>query len=143
MKERLNLNVGYSDHTTGISVAIGAAALGARVIEKHFTIDKSLPGPDHKASLSPIELREMVCAIRLTQEALGSRVKRLTDSEKENRTLVRKSIVAKIPIRKGETFTNDNLTAKRPATGISPMKWDLLIGKTSTKDYETDDFIEL
>lgn len=143
MSKILKTPVGYSDHTLGISVAIGAAALGASVIEKHFTLNKDLPGPDHKASLDPNELREMVTSVRLIEDALGSTEKRITESEKCNMELVRKSIVARTKIKKGETFTTENLTTKRPAIGISPMKWDSLMGKVSSRDYEVDDFIEL
>ena len=142
MSKILKAPVGYSDHTLGISVAIGAAALGASVIEKHFTMNKDLPGPDHKASLDPNELREMVTSVRLIEDALGSKEKRITESEKCNLELVRKSIVARAKIKKGEPFTIENLTTKRPARGISPMKWDSLLGKLSNRDYEEDDFIE-
>jgi N,N'-diacetyllegionaminate synthase len=124
-------------------VAIGAAALGASVIEKHFTLDKDLPGPDHKASLDPDELKELVSAIRLIEVALGSKEKKITESEKWNVDLIRKSIVAKRKIKKGEPFTVENLTTKRPARGMSPMMWDSLLGKVSTREYEVDEFIEL
>ena len=143
MSKILRVPVGYSDHSLGISVAIGAAALGASVIEKHFTLDKYLPGPDHKASLDPDELKELVSAIRLIEDALGSKEKKITESEKWNVDLIRKSIVAKRKIKKGEPFTVENLTTKRPARGISPMMWDSLLGKISRREYEVDEFIEL
>lgn len=135
--------VGYSDHTTGIEVALAAVALGARVIEKHFTLDRGLPGPDHAASLEPGELAEMVSGIRRIEAALGSAQKRRTPSEARNVAIARKSIVAACAIRKGETFGNENLTAKRPGTGLSPMRWDEVIGRTATRDFAADEEIEL
>lgn len=135
--------VGYSDHTLGIEVPIAAAALGADVIEKHFTLDKNLPGPDHRASLDPSELAAMVKAVRHIEEALGSAEKRVADSERPNIEVARKSIVAARPIAKGETFSEENITVKRPGNGISPMEWDNVIGRTAVKDFPYDALIEL
>ena len=129
---------GYSDHTLGIEVPIGAVSLGASVIEKHFTLDKTMQGPDHKASLEPNELKAMVKAIRNIEVALGNGIKKPTPSEIPNIEVVRKSIVASKDIKKGEVFTIDNLTTKRPANGINPMMWDKIIGSFSTKDYKKD-----
>jgi N,N'-diacetyllegionaminate synthase len=139
--EAFGVAVGYSDHTAGIEVAIAAVALGARVIEKHFTLDRNLPGPDHKASLDPVELKAMVSAIRNIETALGDGVKRLTPSEAKNRPIARKSLVAARPIRAGEVFTNEDITTKRPGTGISPMRWDEVMGQVAQKDYREDDLI--
>ncbi|MFJ9450912.1 N-acetylneuraminate synthase [Herbaspirillum sp. NPDC101397] len=135
--------VGYSDHTVGIEVATAAVALGASVIEKHFTLDKNLPGPDHKASLEPTELKAMVDAIRHIEYALGDGIKRLTPIEVQNRKVVRKSLVAGRIIRSGEIFTSDNLVAKRPGSGISPMSWDDVIGRVAKRDFSADELIEL
>jgi len=135
--------VGYSDHTQGIEVAIAAVAMGATVIEKHFTLDRNLPGPDHKASLEPAELNAMVAAIRNIEVALGDGIKRLTTSEARNRPVVRKSLVASRAITSGALFTAENITAKRPATGISPMRWDDVIGKTALRDFGPDELIVL
>lgn len=135
--------VGYSDHTQGIEVAIAAVAMGATVIEKHFTLDRNLPGPDHKASLEPAELNAMVAAIRNIEVALGDGIKRLTTSEARNRPVVRKSLVASRAIKSGALFTAENITAKRPATGISPMRWDEVIGKTALRDFGLDELIVL
>ena len=135
--------VGYSDHTRGIEVAIAAVALGAEVIEKHFTLDRSLPGPDHQASLEPDELRAMVSAIRNIEVALGDGVKRLTPSEAKNKPIVRKSIVAGAHIKAGELLGEHNLSVKRPGSGISPMRWDEVIGRQADKDYFPDDLIDL
>lgn len=134
--------VGYSDHTTGITIPVAAVAMGACIIEKHFTLDRSLPGPDHAASLQPDELREMVESIRTVEKALGSSVKEAQSVEISNMAVARKSIVAKHSIRKGEIFTSDNLTSKRPGTGISPMKWYDLLGKTASRDYSPDQQID-
>lgn len=134
--------VGYSDHTQGIEVAIAAVALGATVIEKHFTLDRSLPGPDHLASLEPDELAAMVAAIRNIEAALGDGIKRPSTSEAKNRPIARKSIVAARTIACGERFDAVNLTAKRPGTGISPMAWDDIVGRLASRDYATDDQIE-
>ncbi len=141
IKNKFDISVGYSDHTLGIEVDIAAVALGATVIEKHFTIDKEMEGPDHKASLNPIELKSMVRSIRNIEDALGNGIKNITKSEKNNITVIRKSIVAKKDIKKGEVFSDKNLTTKRPASGVSPMKWDSIIGKIAEIDYKADDFL--
>ena len=141
--EAFGTAVGYSDHTQGIEVAIAAAAMGATVIEKHFTLDRKLPGPDHQASLEPAELIAMVRAIRNIEEALGDGIKRLTPSEVKNKSVVRKSIVAIREIKAGETFTVENITAKRPGTGISPMRWDEVLGGIAPRDFLLDELIEL
>lgn len=138
----LGTKIGYSDHTRGIEVPIAAAALGAQVIEKHFTLDRNLPGPDHKASLEPDELKAMVQGIRLVETALGDGIKRLTPSEAKNRPIARKSLVAALPIKQGEVFTTENLTAKRPGTGLSPMEWDRILGTKARRDYQPDELIE-
>lgn len=138
-----NVNIGYSDHTEGIEVPIAAVAMGATIIEKHFTLDRSMPGPDHKASLEPNELTRMVKSIRNIEVAIGDGVKRVTESEAKNIPIARKSIIASVEIKKGEAFTDQNLTAKRPGTGISPMLWDTVIGKISKRDFDRDDLIEL
>jgi N,N'-diacetyllegionaminate synthase len=143
IRDRFQVKVGYSDHTLGIEVPIAAVALGANVIEKHFTLDKELPGPDHKASLDPQELKAMVRAIRHIESALGSDEKGVSPSEAGNKDIARKSIVAARPIKAGEPFTSDNLTVKRPGSGISPMRWDEVIGKLATKDFDEDDLIAL
>jgi len=132
---------GYSDHTLGIEVDIAAVAMGASVIEKHFTLDKTMDGPDHKASLEPDELQSMVRSIRNIEKALGSSIKKPSNSEKENITVVRKSIVARIPIKKGERLTTHNITIKRPGDGISPMRWDEVMGIVAQKDYSEDELI--
>jgi len=133
--------VGYSDHTQGIEVAIAAVALGATVIEKHFTLDRNLPGPDHKASLEPAELKAMVTAIRNIEVALGDGIKRLTPGEAKNKPVTRKSLVASQAINAGELFSAQNVTAKRPGTGISPMRWDEIIGQAAFKEYDEDDLL--
>jgi N,N'-diacetyllegionaminate synthase len=135
------VKVGYSDHTQGIEVAIAALAMGATVIEKHFTLDRNLPGPDHQASLEPTELKAMIAAIRNIEVALGDGIKRLTPSEARNKPVARKSLVASRTIKVGEIFTAENLTAKRPGTGISPMRWDEFIGQAAQKDYQEDELI--
>lgn len=135
--------VGYSDHTLGIEVPVAAVALGAKVIEKHFTLDKSLPGPDHKASLEPAELAAMVKAIRHIEEALGSGEKKVADCERPNIEVARKSIVAARDIAEGEVFTEENITVKRPGNGISPMEWDSVIGKTASRAFPYDSLIEI
>ena len=133
--------VGYSDHTPGIEVAVAAVALGAAVLEKHFTLDRNLPGPDHKASLEPDELKAMVQAIRNIEKALGNGIKRPSPSEVKNKSIARKSLVATQPIKTGEQFSAENITAKRPGTGISPMRWDEVLGQAAQKDYKKDDLI--
>ncbi|MGB5793683.1 N-acetylneuraminate synthase family protein, partial [Poseidonibacter sp.] len=132
---------GYSDHTLGIEVDIAAVAMGATVIEKHFTLDKTMEGPDHKASLEPDELKAMVKAIRNIELALGTNVKKPSKSEKSNIEIARKSIVAKVNIKKGDILTEDNLTIKRPGNGINPMRWDEIINSIALKDYNEDDLI--
>jgi N,N'-diacetyllegionaminate synthase len=142
--EELNVTVGYSDHTLGIEIPVAAVAMGAKIIEKHFTLDKSLPGPDHKASLEPQELKAMINSIKNIELALsGNGLKEPSESEKRNIIVARKSIVAKTNIKIGEAFTINNLTTKRPGNGISPMQWDELIGKIAKKDFAMDDIIEL
>ena len=135
--------VGYSDHTPGIEVSIAAVAMGATGIEKHFTLDRNLPGPDHKASLEPEELKAMVTAIRNIEMALGDGIKRLTPSEARNKPVARKSLVASQAIKAGEAFSAQNITTKRPGTGISPMRWDEVIGRTSPRDFFPDELIEI
>lgn len=141
IKRAFGVRVGYSDHTQGIEVSLAAVALGAEVIEKHFTLDRSLPGPDHAASLEPDELTALVLGVRRVEDALGSAEKRRTTSESENVSVARKSIVAAKPIATGEIFSNDNLTVKRPGTGISPMRWDEVIGRSAPRAFSTDDEI--
>ncbi len=143
MKKAFGVNTGYSDHTPGIEIPIAAVALGATVIEKHFTLDRNLPGPDHKASLEPHELKAMVEGIRNIERALGDGVKRPSPSELKNKPIARKSLVAIRPIRAGETLSAENMTAKRPGTGLSPMRWDEVIGRTAIKDFGVDELITL
>ncbi|MBD5358458.1 MAG: N-acetylneuraminate synthase [Bacteroides sp.] len=143
LRDAFGVNVGYSDHTPGIVVPVAAVALGATVIEKHFTLDKSMDGPDHIASLSPDELEDMVRGVRHVSMALGSPIKRVTYSEKKNITAARKSIVAAKKIKKGEIFSEENITVKRPGNGLSPMLWDMVIGHAATKSYLPDEPIEL
>ena len=142
IKDELGVNIGYSDHTLGIEVPIAAVAMCATVIEKHFTLDRSLPGPDHTASLEPDELKAMVTAIRNIERAMGDGVKQPSPSETKNINIVRKSIVAAKNIEKGEIFTEENLAVKRPGTSISPMRWDEIIGRFAERDYKVDEFIE-
>lgn len=143
MGRELGVAFGYSDHTPGIEVPIAAVALGATIIEKHFTMSRALPGPDHKASLEPSELKAMVSAIRNIEEALGCKEKIVSDSEKANIEVARKSLVAARDIRKGEIFTAENLSVKRPGNGISPWEIDNVIGKTAKKDFPYDSLIEI
>jgi len=143
MRDELGVAVGYSDHTLGIEIPIAAVTLGASVIEKHFTLDRTLPGPDHSASLESEELKAMVVAIRNIEKAMGSGEKNLSTGEIKNISTVRKSIVAKNPIKKGDRFSEDNLTVKRPGTGISPMEWDNILGKESETSFRPDDLIQL
>jgi N,N'-diacetyllegionaminate synthase len=143
MRDAFGVTVGYSDHTRGIEVPIAAVALGAVVIEKHFTLDRALPGPDHAASLEPAELSAMVSAIRNIEIALGDGVKRLTPSEAQNRPVARKSIVAAVAIGAGERLGEHNLAVKRPGTGVSPMRWDEVIGRTAPRDFAPDEPIVL
>lgn len=142
MRSRFGLEVGYSDHTPGIEVPMAAAALGAAVIEKHFTLDRGMEGPDHKASLEPEELKAMVEGIRHVEMALGDGVKQPSPSERKNTDIARKSIVACRTIRKGETLTEENLTVKRPGSGISPMRWFEVIGTRAARDFAEDEIIE-
>ena len=141
IRDAFGVAVGYSDHTLGIEVSIAAVAMGATVIEKHFTLDRNLPGPDHQASLEPAELKAMVTAIRNIEVALGDGIKRLTPSEARNKPVARKSLVASRAIKAGQVFTAENLTTKRPGTGISPMRWDEFIGQAAQKDYQEDELI--
>jgi N,N'-diacetyllegionaminate synthase len=143
IQKAFGVEVGYSDHTRGIEVAIAAVALGASVIEKHFTLDRSLPGPDHQSSLEPEELKAMVAAIRNIEIALGDGIKHPTPSEARNKPVARKSLVASQVIRAGEPFTAENLTTKRPGTGISPMRWDEVVGRAASRDFMADELIQL
>ena len=143
LKDKFGLPVGYSDHTQGIEIDIAAAALGATVIEKHFTLDRNLPGPDHKASLEPAELKAMVDGIRKVDLAMGSFEKHPSEAELRNRSVARKSIVAKKAILKGEELTEDNITTKRPGSGIDPMKWNEVLGTKAVRDFEEDELIEI
>jgi N,N'-diacetyllegionaminate synthase len=143
IKNTFDVKVGYSDHTKGIEVPIAAVALGAEVIEKHFTLDRNMEGPDHKASLEPDELKLMVVAIRNIDKALGNGIKKPSKSELKNKPIARKSLVAIKRIEKGELFTEYNIGIKRPGTGISPMRWDEVIGKFSSKVFDRDDLIEI
>lgn len=144
IQNQLNTNVGYSDHTLGIEVPIAAVSLGAQVIEKHFTLDRNLPGPDHRASLEPSELKAMVTAIRNIEKAIsGSGLKEPSLSESKNKPIARKSIIASKNIEEGEMFTEENLSIKRPGTGINPMRWDEILGQKAIKDFKEDDLIEL
>ncbi len=141
IRTEFGVDVGYSDHTLGIAISLAAVALGASIIEKHFTIDRTLPGPDHKASLEPAELKSLVEGIRNIDEALGDGIKRLMISEIGNRDVARKSIVARVPISAGQVLSEENLTTKRPGTGISPMEWSNLMGKKAHRDYSADELI--
>lgn len=139
LKEHFRVRVGFSDHTIGIETAIASVAIGAVVVEKHFTLDKAMNGPDHRASMDPAELTQLVSAIRHVEKALGDGSKLVTDSERHNRNIARKSIVAAVPIAAGETLSECNLTTKRPGTGRSPMEWDRVIGTVAQRDYQPDD----
>jgi N,N'-diacetyllegionaminate synthase len=143
IRDAFGVAVGYSDHTIGIEVPVAAVALGATVIEKHFTLDRSLPGPDHRASLEPGEFKAMVKAIRNIEEALGDGLKRPSPSEENNKAVVRKSLVAACDIRAGEVFSEANLAAKRPGTGVSPMRWDEVLGRRAPRGFAADDEIDL
>lgn len=143
IQNAFGVKVGYSDHTVGIEISLAAVALGANMIEKHFTLDRNLPGPDHKASLEPNELNALVSGIRNIELALGDGVKKPFPSEIRNMTIARKSLIAKENIRKGEIFTEQNVTTKRPGNGISPMRWDEVMGKTASKDFLEDELIEI
>ena len=143
LKNKFNLDIGLSDHSLGTDVPIAAVALGAKIIEKHFTLSRSLSGPDHKASLNPTDLKNMVKSIRNIQVALGNKEKRPTKGELRNLIIARKSIVASKSIRKGEEFSNINLTTKRPGDGISPMKWNDILGQKSKFNFKKNDQIKL
>ncbi len=143
LKNELNKEVGYSDHTLGIEVPIAAVALGARVIEKHFTLDKNMTGPDHKASLEPGELKKMIQSIRNIELAMGSGTKIPSKSELKNKSIARKSIVVAVDVKEGELFTENNITCKRPGNGISPMEWDKIIGTKAKRDFKSDELIEI
>nr|WP_317403099.1 N-acetylneuraminate synthase [uncultured Helicobacter sp.] len=143
LKKAFRLPVGYSDHTPGIAIPLAAVGMGAKVIEKHFTLDKNMEGPDHKASLEPHELKAMVQGIREIELALGDGIKRTSQSEAKNKPIARKSIVANCAIKKGEILSESNLYTKRPAGGISPMEWDKVIGTKAVRDFEPDEMIEL
>ena len=143
LKNEFGCKMGYSDHTKGIEVAIAAVAMGAEVIEKHFTLDKNMDGPDHKASLEPDELMSMVNAIRNIEVAMGNGVKRPADSEKNNIAVARKSIIAAKPIKAGEMLTEENLTTKRPGTGLNPMRWKEVVGTRAVRDFDEDELIEI
>lgn len=143
LQDTFGVNVGYSDHTEGIEVPIAAAALGAKVIEKHFTVDRNLPGPDHKASLEPAELKAMVTAVRHIEESLGDGRKIIAESERKNRDIARKSIIAARDIAQGEVLRETDLIVMRPGTGISPMRWNEVIGRIAIRDFRKGDCIEL
>lgn len=143
LRDHCGCPVGYSDHTQGIEVPIAAAAMGAEVIEKHFTLSRNMEGPDHKASLEPEELKAMVSAIRNIEKALGSWEKIPSESEKGNLAVARKSIMAAKQIKAGDMFTEENLTTKRPGTGIDPMRWKEILGKRATRDFEEDELVEV
>jgi N,N'-diacetyllegionaminate synthase len=143
IREEFGVNVGYSDHTLGIEVPIAAVAMGATVIEKHFTLDRAMEGPDHGASLEPFELKQMVSSIRNIEKAMGDGVKKPSNSEEKNISIVRKSIVASKEIKVGDEFTADNLGVKRPGNGISPMEWDEVVGKVASKDFRSDELISI
>lgn len=143
LKEKFGCRVGYSDHTKGIEVPIAAVAMGAEVIEKHFTLDINMPGPDHKASLEPDELKAMVSSIRHIEQAMGDGVKKPSETEIPNKTVARKSIIAARDIKKGEVLTEENLTTKRPGNGISPMKWHEILGTRAVRNFKEDELIEI
>ena len=144
LRNEFDVEVGYSDHTKGIEVPIAAVALGATVIEKHFTLDRNMEGPDHKASLEPDELKAMVSAIRNIEKAVGGDgTKHVSESEKKNIAIARKSIVAACDIKAGDVFTEQNLTVKRPGNGISPMRWEEVVGTKAKRDFSEDDLIEI
>lgn len=143
IRDAFGVQVGYSDHTPGIEIAGAAVALGASVIEKHFTLDRGLPGPDHKASLEPAELKAMVAAIRNIEQALGDGIKRPSISETKNIPVVRKSLVAACMIQEGEAFNANNLAVKRPGTGLSPMRWDEVVGRSAPRNFSPDELIEI
>lgn len=143
IKKEVGKTVGYSDHTLGIEVPIAAVAMGAKIIEKHFTLDKNMEGPDHRASLNPVELKQMVSAIRNIEKSIGSGDKVASFSEAANKSVARKSIVASRDIKRGEVLSENNLTTKRPGSGISPMKWYEVLGNTAKRDFKEDELIEI
>lgn len=143
LEKHFRCTVGYSDHTKGIEVPIAAVAMGAAVIEKHFTLDRTMEGPDHKASIEPDELKTMVAAIRNIEQAMGNDIKQPSESEKSNMAIARKSIIAAKNIKAGEILTTDNLTTKRPGTGINPMRWEDVLGTRAIRNFEEDELIEL
>ena len=143
LKNTFKTKVGYSDHTLGIEISLAAVALGAEVVEKHLTLDRSLVGPDHMASIEPYEFSNLVKGIRKISLALGSAEKKISDCEIDNKKIARKSIIAKTKIKKDDIFSEENICAKRPGTGISPMEWDKIIGLKSKKDFDQDDLIEI
>ena len=143
LKEHCGCEIGYSDHTCGIEIPIAATAMGAKIIEKHFTLNRNMDGPDHKASLEPDELESMILAVRNIEKALGTGIKTPSESEKVNIPIARKSIVASKKIKAGDIFTEKNITTKRPGTGISPMLWDGILGKRAVRDFEEDELIEI
>lgn len=143
LKEKFHCDVGYSDHTEGIDVAVAAVVMGARIIEKHFTLDRNMEGPDHKASLEPSELNKMINAIHRIELAMGDGKKETSEAEKGNKAVARKSIVAKRDIQKGEIFSNKNITTKRPGSGINPMRWEEVLGTRAKRDFMEDELIEL
>ncbi len=143
IREAFKIKVGYSDHTRGIEVPIAAVALGATIIEKHFTLDRTMEGPDHKASLEPTELKAMVNAIKNIEVALGDGIKRTSPSEQQNKLIARKSVVASRFIKKGEIFSEENISVKRPGFGISPVFWDSIVGLRASRDFQADEFIEI
>ena len=142
-KELPDMKIGFSDHSVGYVAAVGAAAIGIEMIEKHFTLNKDFPGPDHKASATPNELSELCKNIRRIEVMFGNGKKIVTDSERKNKIVARKSIIALTDIKKGEIFTENNITCKRPGNGISPMKWDIVLGKTAERDFSEDELIEI
>ena len=143
IRDAFKVAVGYSDHTVGIEISIAAVALGATVIEKHFTLDKNMEGPDHKASLEPHELKAMVRAIRNIEKAMGDGIKKPSTSEIKNKLIVRKSIVAAKEIKKGEVLSEETLAVKRPGNGMSPLEWDRVIGKRAKRNFTEDEMIEI
>lgn len=143
LRDVFGCKVGYSDHTPGIEIPVAAVAMGARVIEKHFTLDRNMEGPDHKASLEPYELKKMVEAIRNVENSIGDGIKTPSEAEKKNISIARKSIIARKPIKKGETLTEENLTTKRPGSGISPMRWFDVLGTKAVRDFDEDELIEI
>jgi len=143
LQKEFGFKVGYSDHTSGIEIPVAAVAIGATVIEKHFTLDKNMEGPDHKASLEPEELRQMVLSIRNVEVALGNGIKQPSEAEKKNIAITRKSIVAACDIKRGDVFTEQNLTTKRPGNGISPMRWEEIMGTKAVRNFMADELIEI